>query len=158
MLPPLYQSLQNGNFEIQCLAAMCICNLLRYGDRSHRNAIVQQAAIPQLLESLRLENVDLQSYVLQTILGLFEEPFRCVLLRLAILAILIARTLTVTPIPTSCSEPPSEHRYHIAHLLHQASAEDVLVRLASHPNSNISDAAERVLRIIEQEGQSAFGI
>lgn len=58
--------------------------------------------------------------------------------------------------PVRSSEPVNEHRYHVAHLLHQASAEDVLVRLTSHPSSSVSAAAERILRIVEQAGESAL--
>jgi hypothetical protein len=75
VLPPLYHHLQSSAFDIQCLTALCICNLLRYGTAAQRSLIVQQAAIPQLLAASRLDNVDVQRYVLHTILGLLEEPF-----------------------------------------------------------------------------------
>lgn len=75
VLLPLYSHLQSANFDVKCLATMCICNLLRYGTPSQRAVIVQQAAIPQLREALLLDNVEVQHYVLQTILVLFEDAF-----------------------------------------------------------------------------------
>lgn len=75
VLPPLYHHLQSATFDTQCLAALCICNLLRYGTAAQRSLVVQRAAIPQLLFAAQLDNVDVQCHVLHTVLGLFEEPF-----------------------------------------------------------------------------------